>query len=160
MWPVVDQRTARAVISSPLRGDRLAARPQATMKTSSIRLLRLLAALLTGAVAFNAAGSVQQIDSEPADAVGNSIHGFDLYNSGLFWASGGNTCGGEFATFTRIGLLGYAGFPPLAPHYVMVDCMAVPAGCGAGRRVCLLHRQPHRSAVLKGHQRATKRSLN
>ena len=84
--------------------------------------------LVAGSVALTGAAQVQQMLSEPADgSAANSIHGFRLYNSGFFWASGGNTCGGEFASFTRIGLEGYAAYPPLPAHYVMVDCQAMPA---------------------------------
>ncbi len=91
--------------------------------------IRALAVLAVGQMfVSNAPAQVQQMDAEPADSsAANPIHGFDLYNQGLFWVSGGNTCGGEFASFTRIGLLGYASYPPLAPQYVMRDCVAVPA---------------------------------
>jgi hypothetical protein len=71
---------------------------------------------------------IQQMVAEPADGSSyNEIHEFDLYNPGLFWWSGGNTCAGEFASFTRIGLLGHASFPPPPPHYLMQDCIPRPA---------------------------------
>ncbi len=88
----------------------------------------LVTAVLTSVVTLNAAAQVQQMIAEPSDGSSlNYVHGFDLYDSGLFWASGGNTCGGEFASYTRIGLLGYATFPPLPAHYVMRDCVPIPA---------------------------------
>src|SRR5487761_2063112 len=88
----------------------------------------LVTAVLTSVVTLNAAAQVQQMVAEPSDGSSlNYVHGFCLYDSGLFWVSGGNTCGGEFASYTRIGLLGYATFPPLPAHYVMRDCVPIPA---------------------------------
>lgn len=89
----------------------------------------LVTAALTSVVTLNAAAQVQPMVADSFDPGGNAIHGFDLYDSGLFWASGGNTCGGEFYSYTRIGLIGYATSPPPAPatHYVTHDCLAMPS---------------------------------
>jgi hypothetical protein len=102
------------------------ARPITELKTRTSALTTLC---LFCALAINSAAQIQQMVAEPADSsVFNEIHEFDLYNAGLFWWSGGNACSPpEFASFTRIGLLGYATSPPLPAHYVMQDCVARPA---------------------------------
>ena len=52
---------------------------------------------LANLLPLNGSAQIQQMVAEPQDGSSyNEIHAFDLYNAGLFWWSGGNTCSGEF----------------------------------------------------------------